>query len=343
MAITRSRLALELVQARPLVPQLDDVHRAFTTLARWRGDYYLAFREAPDHLSAVGIVRVLRSEDLAAWEEVARFASPGADYRDPHLIVFRDRLHLYFGSVIRIGDEPRFSAWLTLLGEGGAWSSPARVIEGWFVWQPVVQADRLYLSGYRCISPPGTAYAQTVHEASLFASDDGERWNHVGVITEHANETALVFQPDGRLVSLARSDHESSFGLWRCWADQPYTSWEKAHTGLYIQAPRVARVGGAAILVGRDTVAPFKPAEIEAANRRITTCIYLIDDEGREVQKLITLPSGGDTSYAGIVADEDRVAVSYYTQHRHMERHTSMDTRHGPAEIFIATVTPCLQ
>src|SRR5690606_32936352 len=51
-----------------------------------------------------------------------------------------------------------------------------------------------------------------------------------------------------------------------------------------------------------------------------TACFLMPDDPGAAtvaLRRLFTLPSGGDTSYAGFVVDGRRVMMSYYSSHEH--------------------------
>src|SRR5881394_3124338 len=53
-------------------------HNAFTSLARYRGSWYCAFRESSAHVPGTnGRIRVLKSPDGDAWESVALVAEPG--------------------------------------------------------------------------------------------------------------------------------------------------------------------------------------------------------------------------------------------------------------------------
>ncbi|MEC7497550.1 MAG: hypothetical protein VYE67_04495, partial [Planctomycetota bacterium] len=75
-------------------------HNAFTDLVRFKNRFYLTFRSCPDgHMvhSTASII-VLESEDAAQWTPVHRFRVPLRDTRDPHFLVFKDRLFIYTGT-----------------------------------------------------------------------------------------------------------------------------------------------------------------------------------------------------------------------------------------------------
>ena len=76
-------------------------HNAFTDLCRFRDQLYLAFRSCPDghmvHPTASTII--MRSKDEGTtWEQVHRFSIKDRDTRDPHFLVFKDRLFVYTGT-----------------------------------------------------------------------------------------------------------------------------------------------------------------------------------------------------------------------------------------------------
>ena len=77
-------------------------HNAFTDLCRYRGQLYLTFRSCPDghmvHPTASVIVQ--RSRDGEKWDEVHRFRVEQRDTRDPHFLIFRDRLFVYSGTLV---------------------------------------------------------------------------------------------------------------------------------------------------------------------------------------------------------------------------------------------------
>src|SRR5512139_660393 len=75
-------------------------HNAFTDLCRFRGQLWLTFRSCPDgHMvHPTASVIVLRSADGTKWEEAHRFRVERRDTRDPHFLVFQDKLFVYSGT-----------------------------------------------------------------------------------------------------------------------------------------------------------------------------------------------------------------------------------------------------
>ena len=75
-------------------------HNAFTDLVRWRGKFWLCFRSCPDgHMVfPTSSIIVLASDDTREWRQVHRFSVPKRDTRDPHFLIFKDRLFVYTGT-----------------------------------------------------------------------------------------------------------------------------------------------------------------------------------------------------------------------------------------------------
>jgi len=89
-------------------------HNAFTDLCRFQGQLYLTFRSCPDgHMvHPTASIIILRSRDDGAnWDQVHRFSVKDRDTRDPHFLVFRDRLFVYTGTWY--SGPPRSSARIT--------------------------------------------------------------------------------------------------------------------------------------------------------------------------------------------------------------------------------------
>ncbi|MCC6509858.1 MAG: hypothetical protein IT423_12165, partial [Pirellulaceae bacterium] len=136
-------------------------HNAFTDLARFGNKYYLTFRTCPDghmvHPTAATIV--LSSSDLKTWTEVHRFHVKDRDTRDPHFVVFQNKLFVYTGtwysgpttlptSEYDLNKHLGYAAWSS---DGQQWHSPI-MLEGTFghyIWRAAVNGDKVYLCGRR--------------------------------------------------------------------------------------------------------------------------------------------------------------------------------------------------
>lgn len=280
-------------------------HNAFTDLIRWRGKFWLAFRSCPDGhaVSSTASVIVLSSTDAKTWTPAHRFSVPQRDTRDPHFLVFKDQLFIYSGTWFA-GDGllPRekysidqhlgYAVWT---GDGTTWQGP-RHLEGTFghyVWRAAAQGDKAYLCGRRIHTG--------AQQSALLESDDGLVWKFRSLFQEaKGNETAFMFDADGQLTALCRKTaNESDLARSR----PPYEQWTRLTIPDFIGGPLLVRWGDR-VLVGGRHVTPAGPQ---------TRFSWLMDGK---LVPCAELPSGGDNSYPGFVALDDRHAlVSWYSSH----------------------------
>ena len=277
-------------------------HNAFTDLIRWRNRWYCTFREGDDHVGGDGRIRVLVSTDGATWTSAALIAETGIDLRDPKLsITPDDRLMIVAGGSVYerkryIGRQPRvlFSA------DGSTWSAPQRILaEGDWLWRVTWHEGRAYGVTYKAASD--TSGASTV---MLVSSTDGTTFDPIATLAvpDTPNETTLRFMPDGEMLALVRREAGNRLA-WFGRSRPPYTTWTWRETTQQIGGPNFIRLSdGALWAAGRSY-----PGDPKTVIARLTL------DGGYE--PALTLPSGGDTSYAGMVWHENVLWVSYYASH----------------------------
>lgn len=287
-------------------------HNAFTDLSHWRGQFWLAFRSCPDGhgVQPTASVIILASSDARTWRQVHRFSVEGRDTRDPHFLIFRERLFVYTGSAyvgkerLRTTDWNAHYGYATWTTDGATWAEP-RALEGTYghyIWRAAAAGDRAYLIGRRWRGHmPATGRAAM--ECALLESEDGLRWRFRSLIQEtDGNETALWFEPDGTLLAVSRTSGEHAV-LAR--ALPPYESWQRETLAGFLGGPMLARWGDRYVVGGRRRADPQAPPR--------TALLWL---EGTQLAPGAELPSGGDNSYPGFVAlDDDRALISWYSSH----------------------------
>lgn len=292
-------------------------HNAFTDLCRFRDQLYLTFRSCPDghmvHPTASTII--MRSKDEGAtWEQVHRFAVKDRDTRDPHFLVFRDRLFVYTGTWWSGPGkiEPKdydmnkmlgFAAWSD---DGAAWNSPV-MLEGTFghyIWRAASFGDKAFLCGRRKpgfdIGPKGEGEKV---QSLMLESDDGLIWKKRAYFAETAgDETAFLFEKDGSVLAIGRHGGGKNAQLIR--SKPPYTDWDRRSLDRPVGGPLVVKLGEHIIVGGRKTTQDKGPK---------TSLCWLVGDQ---LQEFAEFPSGGDNSYPGFVAlSPTRALVSYYSSH----------------------------
>ena len=72
---------------------------------------------------------------------------------------------------------------------------------------------------------------------------------------------------------------------------------------------------------------------VDWGSHQFTTKIWLFNSKTKTLSELKTLPSGGDTSYPGLVIEGDNLYVSYYSSHIDNEARVYMACLSGVTEL----------
>ncbi|MFW6437605.1 MAG: exo-alpha-sialidase [Armatimonadota bacterium] len=273
-------------------------HNAFTGLTRWDGRWWCTFREARGHVSDDGALRVIVSEDGSAWESAALISIDGRDLRDPKLNVTPDcTLMLLAGERHQEDGEWRNASMTWHSPDGERWHGPFSVADpGTWLWRATWHAGTAWGFAYGC-QPQGCL--------RLFRSRCGMRFEQVGddiVVGTYPNETSIVFDGDTALC-LLRLDGEGATGrLGR--ARPPYTEWEWRDLGVKIGGPEMIRLPDSRYL-----------ACCRLYDDHVRTSLLWLDPAEATLTEALELPSGGDTSYAGMTWHEGLLWVAYYSSH----------------------------
>ena len=289
-------------------------HNAFTDLVRFKGRFYLAFRSCPEGhgVSPKASIIVLESTDAGKnWEPVHRFAVKNRDTRDPHFLVFKNKLFVITGAWYSGPTKPKsydlnehlgFASWSA---DGRDWMGP-QLLEGTYghyCWRAAVHDGKAYLCARRkkdFAHSPGKAERAFI-ESAMLESDDGLIWRKRTLFQEKdGDETAFLFEPDGTIVGVGRRGRGNA-ELLR--SSPPYKRWARTDLGRYIGGPLIVRWGERTVVAGRNTV----------NGKARTRFCWLVGDA---LQDFALLPSGGDTSYPGFIELSPKHAlISWYSSH----------------------------
>ncbi|MCC6127055.1 MAG: exo-alpha-sialidase [Pirellulales bacterium] len=308
-------------------------HNAFTDLVRFRDRWFCVFREGSKHVpGADGTIRVLRSLDGGKWESAALLKKAGIDLRDPKISITPDgRLMALMGGSVYSGDEKSRSrkritnrSQVAFSADGLQWSPP----------QPVGVPEHQWLWRVTWHEGVGYGFSYGVDTAAdrgkfiLWKTRDGieyERAAEPNMPVDSAGESALRFQADGTLLALARtasSENPTLIGR----SAAPYDRWQWSAAGPAAQGPNFMILpDGPMLYAGRDY--PGKNSKPSVATAK--TVVGVMTTE-RCIPKL-TLPSGGDTSYPGMVWHDNMLWLSYYSSHE------------GKAAIYLAKIRIALR
>ncbi len=270
-------------------------HQAFTDLARFDNRWFATFREADGHVRGDGRLRIIVSTDGERWESAALLEEDGIDLRDPKLSETPDgRLMITAGgSTYRGGELVNRRPRVFFSPDGKQWSGPHPILQdGEWLWRTTWQAGRAWGVSYR---RDGCA---------LWSSADGLDWSK---ITDWeipgCTEVTVRFTPDGEMWAMVRRDRsgDGDFG-WIGTARAPYSEWKWNTAKERFGGPDFERLPDGTWIAGSRQYGE----ESKTVVARLTRDSY---------EPLITLPSGGDTSYPGLVYHDGMVWFSYYSSH----------------------------
>jgi HEAT repeat protein len=274
-------------------------HNAFTSLLRLQDRWVCAFREAPAHVGPTvdGKMRVISSTDADHWESAVLLEDKRGDIRDAKLSMMPDgRLMLLTATHVRGAPARHQSiAWYTK--DLKSWEGPVDVGE-----------SNIWLWGLRWHKGVGYSIGYSTsadHFVRLYKTTDGRHFeklvDRLDVPTKFPNESAIVF--DGQDVAhvLLRSDSGNAcIGQ----ASVPYTDWSWKEAN--------ARVGGPALML---TPSGRLLGGGRLYDGKVRTSLFWVDPQNATFTECLTLPSGGDTSYPGLVLFDGTLYVSYYSSH----------------------------
>ena len=287
----------ELVDARKIWDQAP--HNAFTDLIRFKDRWLCVFREGKTHVSPDGVLRVLGSSDGQTWTSDAVVALAGADLRDAKIAVTPDGKLMLSGVAHPPKPvEPAYQSLSWFSSDGKSWSAPVQVGDpDFWLWRVTWHKDRAYGIGYGC------AAEKTVR---LYSSADGKTFKtEVKTLFDqgYPNESSILFLEDGTALCLLRRDEgtkTAQLGI----AKAPYREWTWKDLGVQIGGPHLIRLPDGRIVGGGRLY-----------DRGARTSLLWIDPEAGKATEFLKLPSGGDTSYPGLVWHDGLLWVSYYSSH----------------------------
>ena len=275
-------------------------HNAFTDLVYTNNRFYCVFREGKGHVSADGALRVLESVDGLTWKSAALLTSDVADLRDAKITVTPKGQLMLSGAAAMHKANYKHQSMTWFSWDGLHWTTENKVgdHDNWLwrtTWAPNKQA---YGFGY------GTAGKRGLR---LFTSKSGRKFEtlieNVNVPGTYPNETSIVFEKDGTARCLLRQDGKPNNGYIGT-AEPPYRDWNWKSLGVRIGGPHMIRLPD-----GRYFAA------VRLYDNPVRTSVCEIDVRNAKLKEVLKLPSGGDTSYAGMVWHDEQLWISYYSSH----------------------------
>ena len=289
-------------------------HNAFTDMVHFNGVFYCVFRESATHKPDQnekciinGSIRMIASKDGQNWASVAHIYEKDVDLRDPKLSVTPDnRLMLLLGGSIYEGTKLKSTQ-----GQVTFFNPVSKD----FTQPQSISIDKKIRTGrdwlWNVTWYDGTAYGVVYQGANnklnswtthLVKSQNGIRYEYVSSmeISTNPNEADVKFLTDGKMVVIIRGS-PGAIGV----SSAPYKKWK--------WNPLPVKLGGPELVVleNNSLVCATREYNSGNANRTILAHVSLSGD----FKKILTLPSGGDTSYAGMVLKDGVLYISYYSSH----------------------------
>ncbi len=291
----RAEESVKLVEVRKIWDKAP--HNAFTALTRFQDRWYCAFREGKGHVCPEGALRVITSADGETWESAALLTSERSDLRDAQITVTPDG-RLMLSGAEALHDRSKHShqslAWFSK--DGKTWSDPYEIGDpDFWMWRVTWHGDTAYGVGYGVGKAKGSL--------RLYSSKDGKTFDTVlkpMLEAVYPNETSLVFDGDTAYCLLRQDPANGLLGI----SEAPYTSWEWKDVGTRIGGPAMLRLPDGRLI-----------AAVRLYDGGARTALGWVDPDSGKFTECLKLPSGGDTSYAGLVHHDGLLWVSYYSSH----------------------------
>ncbi len=290
--------SLGLIESRKIWDKA--LFNGFTDLIRFKGQWYISLREATAHGVWDGNIRIIRSDDGQSWESAAFIRcpdGPAVDLRDPKLSITPEGKLMLTSSAYWPTYKCASYAWFS--SDGVNWGQEVKIgPPGEWLWNTEWHKGIAYNFGR---SETSSQYLQ------LYSSTDGKNFTTLGpryFEGRRPSETAPVFTIDGTCYVLLRRGSDSysaQLGI----AGPPYDDFDWKDLGVRIGGPEMILLPNGQLLA---TVRLYDDGEY--------TAVCFIDPKAGSLTKMLRIPSGGDTSYAGMVLDDDNILwISYYSSH----------------------------
>jgi hypothetical protein len=293
----------ELMDVRKIWDQAQ--HNALTDLIRFRDAWICVFREGSDHRSPDGKIRIIHSQDGVVWNSTALLSMPESDLRDPKIsIAPSGSLIINAAAAYDPSAAIRHQSYVWFSDDGILWSAAQKIGDpNCWLWRIVWHRHIAYSVGYRTVEPLIDR---------LYSSHDGiafETLVDALFCEDSPNEAALAFtKEDAAICLLRREAGEATAKLGM--ARPPYRDWNWRDLGLRIGGPQLLCLPGGRIV-----------AAIRRYGKDPWTSLNWLDMTEGILTEFLALPSGGDTSYAGLCWHQNVLWVSYYSSH---EQRTSI-------------------
>ncbi|SHN25341.1 hypothetical protein SAMN04488057_11413 [Cyclobacterium lianum] len=280
-------------------------HNAFPDLIRFSDTFYVALREGNKHMpDKSGRIRIIRSVDGEKWETVGLLEKHGMDVREARLSITPEGKIMVL-TAVGIYDEgyQKLYPMVAFSNEKG---------DSFTSLKNVVISRKPGLDWVWCLTwHKGIGYGVVYstrdgkREAHLLSTVDGVQYDVVSELTVggNPNEATLRFDHDDRLYAVIRREAGDMMGVIAS-SESPYTKWTYTKLPVRLGGPNFLFYGEDQMLIGTR----------QYGSLGTKTVVHLSDKEGN-IEKTVELPSGGDTSYPGMLFHQNKLWIAYYSSH----------------------------
>jgi hypothetical protein len=215
--------------------------------------------------------------------------------------VMPDKRLMVLGGAQQVRDgKRRTGTFVSYSHDGTTWTQPRIVVPmGRWLWRVTWNGDTAYGVDYG--APDNNEFS------SLRATHDGTNYETVAAkMLERggrSTEARIRFDSSGTAYCLHRRD-DSPNTAYLGIAKSPYTDWSWHDLGVRLGGPNLVQIPSGQWIAGGRLY-----------DKRVRTELLAIDMESKKMTSILELPSGGDTSYPGMVWHDGHLWVSYYSSH----------------------------
>ena len=294
-------------------------YSAFTDLLRFNNAFYCSFRVGVKHAGYedYGKVRIIKSLDGVNWKSIALLGINNLDLRDPKLSVTPDgeimviMAGAFFDETNLIKDLYPMVSFSNKNGD--KFSKPQKVSldpniqpsKDW-LWRVTWNGNIGYGINYQ-IKTDNRDRSKLESDAwllYLLKTNDGKSFEKVSQLEiDHLpNESTIRFDKHDNMYALVRRESGDKMGI-LAKSIYPYTSWNYTNLDFRLGGPNFLFLNDNKLVIGTRSY-----------SKKTSTSILITNLDGK-VLKEVELPSGGDTSYPGMVIHNEKLWVSYYSSH----------------------------
>lgn len=285
-------------------------YNAFTDLIRYQDRWLCVLREGVAHAGDDGVLRIITTDDGDNWHSLTSLKVEGRDLRDAKFSIAANGQLMLNSFLARDGNDVPGQSVSYFSDDAIHWHGPHQIGEpGLWIWRTDWHKGLGYGIGYG---------HQPERMVRLYRSPDGKHYDTLLDRLYNNNgpsEYALVFRNDDTCLCLLRRDNLKGFGddngLLGT-AKPPYTDWQWLNLGCRIGGPEMI-----ALPDGR-LISAVRKYEFTDEGHYVREWLELcwVNEQQVVLETITKLPSGGDCGYAGMVAHNDELWLSYYSAHQ---------------------------